>query len=154
ARTLPGATVVRPERNQGLAGARNAGLNAAQGEYITFLDGDDWIEAGYLERLVASIERFGCDFVRVDHVQVFGPRRKVFRVPQPRRDEVFNPRQGILPATYSTMVDYPYAWAGIYHRRLLDQGLLHFHHGLRTAEDRPWIWRLHRRAESCAVTGL
>ncbi len=45
----------------------------------------------------------------------------------------------------------PYAWAGMYHRRLLDRGILHFPHGLRTAEDRPWIWRLHREAESFAV---
>jgi hypothetical protein len=32
--------------------------------------------------------------------------------------------------------------------------LLHFPDGLRTAEDRPWIWRLHREAESFAVVGL
>jgi hypothetical protein len=51
-------------------------------------------------------------------------------------------------------VDYAYAWAGIYHRRLVDRGLLHFTDGLRTAEDRPWIWRLHREAESFAAVGL
>ena len=36
----------------------------------------------------------------------------------------------------------------------VDAGLLHFTDGLRTAEDRPWIWRLHREAESFAVVGL
>ena len=64
------------------------------------------------------------------------------------------PRELILPADRSTSVDYAYAWAGIYHRRLVDRGLLHFTDGLRTAEDRPWIWKLHREAESCAVVGL
>ncbi|NUR26369.1 MAG: glycosyltransferase family 2 protein, partial [Catenulispora sp.] len=54
----------------------------------------------------------------------------------------------------STSVDYAYAWAGIYHRRLVDRGLLHFTHGLRTAEDRPWIWKLHREADSFAAVGL
>ena len=49
-------------------------------------------------------------------------------------------------------MDYAYAWAGMYHRRLAERGLLHFTDGLRTAEDRPWIWRLHREAESFAVT--
>ncbi|MBM7091055.1 glycosyltransferase family 2 protein, partial [Streptomyces sp. S12] len=39
-------------------------------------------------------------------------------------------------------------------RRLVERGLLHFTDGLRTAEDRPWIWRLHREAESFAVSGL
>ena len=32
--------------------------------------------------------------------------------------------------------------------------MLHFTDGLRTAEDRPWIWRLHREAESFAAVGL
>lgn len=48
----------------------------------------------------------------------------------------------------------PVRLGGIYHRRLVDRGLLHFTHGLRTAEDRPWIWRLHREAESFAAVGL
>lgn len=38
--------------------------------------------------------------------------------------------------------------------RLVDRGLLHFTDGLRTAEDRPWIWKLHREAESFAAVGL
>lgn len=65
-----------------------------------------------------------------------------------------NPREAILPADRSTSVDYAYAWAGVYHRRLVDKGLLHFTDGLRTAEDRPWIWKLHREAESFATVGL
>jgi hypothetical protein len=65
-----------------------------------------------------------------------------------------DPREAILPADRSTSVDYAYAWAGMYHRRLADAGLLHFTDGLRTAEDRPWIWRLHREAKSFAAVGL
>jgi len=49
------------------------------------------------------------------------------------------------------MVDYPFAWAGLLRRRLIDDGLAAFTPGLFTAEDRPWIWRLHLRARSFAV---
>jgi glycosyltransferase involved in cell wall biosynthesis len=146
--------VLHHETNGGLATARNTGLDAARGEYLTFLDGDDWLAPGYLTQLVAAIEELGCDFVRTDHVQTVARARTVHRVPIGRRNEVMNPREAILPADRSTSVDYAYAWAGAYHRRLLDRGLLHFTDGLRTAEDRPWIWKLHREAESFAVVSL
>ncbi|MEV0281658.1 glycosyltransferase family 2 protein [Streptomyces sp. NPDC050610] len=153
-RELPGAVLVRHEKNGGLATARNTGLDAASGEYLTFLDGDDWLAPGYFGELLSFIEELGVDFVRADHVQCSGRARSVHRVPQGRRGVVLDPRDAILPADRSTSVDYAYAWAGMYHRRLLDDGLLHFKHGLRTAEDRPWIWRLHREARTFAVAGL
>ncbi|MFD8383232.1 glycosyltransferase family 2 protein [Streptomyces sp. NPDC059679] len=153
-RDLPGAVYVRHEQNGGLATARNTGLDASRGEYITFLDGDDWLAPGYYGQLLGAIEELDCDFLRTDHVQVTGRARTIQRVPHGLRNVVMNPRDVILPADRSTSVDYAYAWAGIYHRRLADQGLLHFTHGLRTAEDRPWIWKLHREARSFAVVGL
>lgn len=151
---LPGARLISRAGNGGLADARNTGIDAARGTYLTFLDGDDWIAEGHLSALLDSIESLGTDFVRTDHVVSTGRRRTIARVPQGRRGVALDPREAILPADRSTCVDYPYAWAGIYHRRLADAGLLHFPGGLRTAEDRPWIWRLHREARSFAVVGL
>lgn len=151
---LGNSRVIRHERNGGLATARNTGIDAAEGRYLTFLDGDDWLAPGYLTQLVDVIERFDVDFVRTDHVQVTGLERAVHRAPEGRRHTPLDPRTSILPVDDTTMVDYPYAWAGVYHRRLLEKGMLRFHDGLRTAEDRPWIWDLHRRAESYVVASL
>ncbi|MER5942200.1 MULTISPECIES: glycosyltransferase family 2 protein [unclassified Streptomyces] len=151
---LKNSRVIRHEQNGGLATARNTGIDASEARYLTFLDGDDWLAPGYLADLVDAIERFDVDFVRTDHVQVTGIERQVHRAPEGRRHTPLDPRTSILPVDDTTMVDYPYAWAGIYHRRLLDKGMLRFHDGLKTAEDRPWIWDLHRRADSYAVASL
>ncbi|MFI7056334.1 glycosyltransferase family 2 protein [Streptosporangium canum] len=149
---LPGLVVLRNERPVGLADARNLGVSLASGRYLTFMDGDDWLAPGYLTDLVGAIERLGCDFVRVDHVQAEGRRRVIHRAPPATREMVLKPRDHILPAEVRTMVDYPYAWAGIYRRDLGD--LLTFPGHLHTAEDRPWIWRLHRQASSFGVVSL
>ncbi|MEV6495812.1 glycosyltransferase family 2 protein, partial [Actinoplanes sp. NPDC051633] len=101
-RELPGAVVVRHERNGGLATARNTGLDRARGEYVTFLDGDDWLAPGYYDQLVARMDDLGCDFLRTDHVQCTARARSVHRVPHGRRDVVLDPRAAILPADRST----------------------------------------------------
>jgi glycosyltransferase involved in cell wall biosynthesis len=150
---LPGARLVRHPSNRGLASARNSGLAVARGSYLTFLDGDDWLAPGYLDQLTSVIQRLGCAMVRTDHVQVEGRARSIHRIPH-QRGVVSSPRSAILPVSRPTSVDAAWAWAGIYHRSLLDRGLLEFPDGLRTCEDRPWIWRLHLEADSFAVVGL
>jgi glycosyltransferase involved in cell wall biosynthesis len=154
AESLSNARVVTLDSNVGLASARNAGMDAAAGRYITFFDADDWLAPGYLGHLHDAIVRLDCDFVRVDHVQVFGRRRRIVRSPESRRDRPLAPRESILPAGQSTGVDYPYAWAGIFDTTRVPPDVLRFPPGLRTCEDRPWIWRLYLTSESHAVVGL
>lgn len=144
--------VIRLSEAVGAAEARNVGLNATDGTYVTFLDGDDWLAPDYLSRLVDAIDRLGTDFVRVDHVQVRGRERVRHDAPEGRRDVVLDPRSGIGPAHRRTMVDYPYGWAGVYRRDL--GAALRWDAGLHTATDRSWIFRLHREARNYAVTSL
>ncbi|MFC7942428.1 MULTISPECIES: glycosyltransferase family 2 protein [unclassified Microbacterium] len=151
AERFPRAEVLRNESARGLATARNQGLPHVEGEAFCFLDGDDWMQPRRLEVLASRLRELDCDFVRTDHVTVRGGTRALVRAPYPWRDRVAPPRDAILPEHESTMVDYPYAWAGLFHRRLIDRGLAAFTEGLFTAEDRPWIWRLHLHAESFAV---
>lgn len=147
-------TVLRHENPVGLTGARNAGLAVSSGRLLTFLDGDDWYGRGYLTALVAAIDRSAVDFVRVGHVKTFGRRRHVTMPPEHRRNIPLDARSGILPVDESSMVDYAYMWAGIYRRSLYVAGLLTCHEQLHTAEDRPWVWRLHREAGRYLVADL
>ncbi|MEW2067401.1 glycosyltransferase family 2 protein [Streptomyces sp. NPDC007346] len=154
AERLPGARVIRHGTNAGIAAARNSGIDAARGDFITFLDGDDWYAPGHLGRLLRAAQDLDCDFARTDHVQSTGTSRVVRRAPAPLRDTVLDPREGIGASERETMVDYPFVWAGIYHRRLFADGAQRFATELRTAEDRLWIWQLHLRARTYASLGL
>lgn len=53
--------VVLHKPNGGLSSARNAGIDIAKGEYIGFVDSDDWIEHDMYERLFDSICESGAD---------------------------------------------------------------------------------------------
>ena len=147
------AEVLRNPVARGLASARNQGLSHVEGDAFCFLDGDDWMQPRRLQVLAARLRELDCDFLRTDHVTVAGAQRALVRAPHPWRDRVTSPREAILPENETTMVDYPYAWAGIFHRRMIDRGLAGFPDGLFTAEDRPWVWRLHLKARSFAVVG-
>ena len=47
--------------NGGLVSARKAGLAASRGEYICYVDGDDWVEPGFVKDFVQAIDSCGAD---------------------------------------------------------------------------------------------
>lgn len=53
--------VVIHKKNGGLASARKAGAIAATGDYITFIDGDDWVKEDYFEKVVRDIDKSDVD---------------------------------------------------------------------------------------------
>lgn len=62
--------------NGGAASARNAGLRVARGEYIGFVDSDDWIEPFYIEKMMQACTNTGVDIVVSNHFHDIGEECK------------------------------------------------------------------------------
>lgn len=49
--------------NQGVSVARNVGIESASGEYIQFIDADDFVDVNMVQEMVLNIEKYKCDLV-------------------------------------------------------------------------------------------
>ena len=58
------------KENQGTCKAREAGVNAATGEYIAFIDSDDYIDLTAYEKLIKVLEENDCDMVQFGYYRV------------------------------------------------------------------------------------
>ena len=63
--------VVASPENRRQGGARNLGLQEAQGRYIGFMDADDWVVEDLYERMVELAKRTGADVVGTDMSRVY-----------------------------------------------------------------------------------
>lgn len=67
------------QENQGVCVARNNGIDMATGEYLTFVDGDDYLEDDYIDRMIAEALNKDSDLVISGFIseQADGSKRKV-----------------------------------------------------------------------------
>lgn len=76
--------LVLHKENEGVCKARNMGIDAACGQYISFLDADDWIENGTYEFAVKRAIESGADLVSWNHYYDYEIKKEeIKRSPMP-----------------------------------------------------------------------
>ena len=111
--------------NKGLSAARNTGIDHAQGDYIAFVDSDDWLEHDYFEKLMTNALATQADISSVSYYR-FNDQSKEF-IWYTLRDnsviEFFTPEEAMnayYDIIYNRTTSFVVAWGKIYRRYLFD----------------------------------
>lgn len=57
--------IIRHPVNKGVAAARNSGIENATGDYVYYVDADDWLEKDAIEKMILAAERNNADIVAI-----------------------------------------------------------------------------------------
>ena len=104
------------KENGGLSSARNAGLDVATGEYVFFVDSDDYISENAIERLYEALIKEKADIAICDWVAVDENGNKVVKKISPLKNECLN-RDGLFKKiTEPNYYYYVVSWNKLYKR--------------------------------------
>ena len=107
------------KENGGLSSARNAGLLQAHGEYVWFIDSDDWIEPDALAILRKACET-GTDTVKFGYIRSEGEVRKAYRGAVPAGEYRGDAVDMLLQAAFTRAGTYQLsACSHVYRREFL-----------------------------------
>lgn len=91
--------VVVHKENEGAGHSRNAALDIARGEYVTFVDADDWIGKKRIETMVAAAEEAGADLVSTGRVRAFSETTQR-ELPICQTKKVYRGKQEVLEGLF------------------------------------------------------
>ena len=133
------------KENGGVSSARNAGLAKACGEYICFLDADDFLEPSFIEVLLCAVSAYGtvvsaCDFARSE--KELGNSVKNF--------EIYTIEQAFFQ-TCKNKIIYPFLWNKMFSAKIIKKNSLEFDTDLVYGEDT--LFMLKYYACACAFNG-
>lgn len=144
------------KQNGGLLSARKAGVAASSGDYIGFVDGDDWVEPETFMNMHNAIIKYSPDMVLSDFLSDFGERREPsdqcfeegFYDRARLESEIF-PKMLFDGRFYRFGVN-PNCWSKLVKRELIEKNLTPVDERIRMGEDAAFIYPCLLDAQSAA----
>ncbi len=120
--------VIIDQINQGVSVARNNALKIAKGEYIGFVDSDDWVDADFFEKLYYSAIKNDCDIAVGGIAWNFTSGELDFIDLKFKKSKIFNKTPDKYKIT--RVAKAAYIWNKIYKKELFEKLKLEFEPGI------------------------
>ena len=116
--------------HMGPGAARNIGFDAALGRYVWFVDADDWLERGCLDRILYSVEHGGLDALQIGFY-TFVNETRIPCAPKFRKTtSVMHGHRYVIPGVFDGS-----SWATIFRREIAEANRIRFDEDLMLGED-------------------
>lgn len=147
---FPDVVRVIHKKNGGCASARLEGLKAAKGEYVAFVDGDDWVEQPMYEDLFESAALHNAEIAQCGFYEFYADQTKNY-YPTSWGADGQNGTSGLVrdPTEYLTLM--PSIWRRIYKTSFLKKHKIEFPVQIRRHDDLPFAFMTIARAKRISV---
>ncbi len=136
------------KQNGGVSDARNAGMEIAHGEYIAFVDPDDYIEPNMIEKLYIEAKSKHSDLVICGYFEEFSENDIMEQKIEFGENHVTGKDASIffINGKYGA-----YAWNKLFKKSLIDQNHIRFPKGIMISEDTVFFSRYLQYTKEVAV---
>jgi len=131
------------QKNKGLSGARNTGIDNAQGDYLIFVDSDDTVEQTLVEELYTYAEKWNCAIVACGRNYIFEDGQIVCKIAHDE-SKVYGFEEAMQEMNSFRLFDMS-AWAKIYRKELFED--IRFPEG-KLSEDYYIMYKLFDKAQT------
>lgn len=126
------------KENGGLSSARNAGLDIANGEYVSFVDSDDYIDKNIYDEMIKNIIITKSDIISCSIQEIQNNGNKINTLN--KKDTILNSEECIKDLLFNHKRITPYAWDKLYKKDII--GSSRFIEKLKFGEDAPFAYDL------------
>ena len=147
---FPGRLRLIHQANGGCAAARSTGLRAARGEFVGFVDADDWVEPTMFEALFRAAALNDVEIAQCGYREVYADGSTM----TPKAEgglRLSRDEQGVVTRAIELAATRPTIWRRLYRREFLNRHQISFPVHIRSFDDTAFQFETFARAERVAL---